>query len=97
MKDQQAVIKNQQGALKNLETQVGELAKQLSERPAGEFPRDTQKPSTEHAFAITTRSEKVTHHVGNPTEEGVVENKSVEKELKNSNHEKEKIEEGEKN
>src|ERR1044072_18389 len=50
------ITKNQDAAIKNLETQVGQLAKQISERPAGEFPGDTQNPSTEHAFAITTRS-----------------------------------------
>src|ERR1044072_8803299 len=94
LKDQQATLKDQQAVIKNLEVQVGQLAKQLSERPAGEFSGDTQKSSTEHAFAITTRSGKVLHHVEKPTEEEVVENKSAEKELKNSNYEKEKIKEG---
>ena len=96
LKDQQATLKDQHAVIKNLEVQVGQLARQLSKRPAGEFPGDTQKPSTEHAFAITTRSGKVLHQVEKATEEGVVENKSAENELKNSNYEKEKIKEGEK-
>src|ERR1044072_3159017 len=41
------ISKNQEAAIKNLETQVGQLAKQISDIPSGNFPGDTQKPSTE--------------------------------------------------
>jgi hypothetical protein len=63
----EAVARDHGAATKNLEVQVGQIVKQLSERPAGKFLGDTQKPSTEHAFAITTRSRKVLHHVEKPT------------------------------
>src|ERR1044072_8602767 len=63
------VTKNQDAAIKILETQVGQLAKQISERPSGKFPGDTQIPRTENASAITTRSGKVLSEVQNKAEE----------------------------
>ena len=68
-KNQDAAIKDTQAGLKNLETQVGQLAKQISERPSGKFPGDTQIPRTENASAITTRSGKVLSEVQNKAEE----------------------------
>ena len=41
IKDQQAALKDQQAVIKNLEVQVGQLARQLSEKPTGKFPGDT--------------------------------------------------------
>ncbi|XP_057446113.1 uncharacterized protein LOC130738193 [Lotus japonicus] len=49
-------FKNHEAAIKNLETQVGQMAKQMSERPPGMFPLDTVINSKENCSAITLRS-----------------------------------------
>ncbi|XP_058766606.1 uncharacterized protein LOC131640210 [Vicia villosa] len=58
----QASMANQrsnEAAIKNLETQVGQLAKQLSEQqPGSSFPASTQTNPREHCKAIVTRSGK---------------------------------------
>ncbi|XP_058734111.1 uncharacterized protein LOC131605818 [Vicia villosa] len=58
----QASMANQrsnEAAIKNLETQVGQLAKQLSEQQRGSsFPASTQTNPREHCKAIVTRSGK---------------------------------------
>src|ERR1044072_10086 len=47
---------NQGAAIKNLETQVGQIAKQLAETPPGKFPSDTEVNPKENCSAITLRS-----------------------------------------
>ncbi|XP_058747232.1 uncharacterized protein LOC131620249 [Vicia villosa] len=58
----QASMANQrsnEAAIKNLETQVGQLAKKLSEQqPGSSFPASTQTNPREHCKAIVTRSGK---------------------------------------
>ena len=49
--------KSNDAAIKNLETQVGQLAKQLAEQqPGPSFSANTQTNPKEHCKAITTRS-----------------------------------------
>src|ERR1044072_7115394 len=54
-----AAMREQHAVIKNLENQMGQMAKQLSERNPGTLPSDTHIPSIENASAITTRSGKV--------------------------------------
>ncbi|XP_061366455.1 uncharacterized protein LOC133309679 [Gastrolobium bilobum] len=51
-----ASLKNQEASIKNLEIQIGQLAKQMAERPPGTFPSDTIINPKEQCNAITTRS-----------------------------------------
>ena len=48
--------KNTDASIKNLETQIGQLAKQLADQPGGTFSANTQTNPKEHCKAITTRS-----------------------------------------
>ncbi|XP_061338083.1 uncharacterized protein LOC133284958 [Gastrolobium bilobum] len=49
--------KNQDTSIRNLETQIGQLSRQLAERSPGTFPSDTIINPREHCNAITTKSE----------------------------------------
>ncbi|KAF1882736.1 hypothetical protein Lal_00002917, partial [Lupinus albus] len=53
--------KNTEASIRNLETQVGQLAKQMAEQHADsrQFSANTQTNPKEHCKAITTRSGKV--------------------------------------
>ncbi|XP_047166272.1 uncharacterized protein LOC124835393 [Vigna umbellata] len=51
--------KNTEASIRNLETQVGQLAKQLSDQQAGHFSANTQTNPKEHCKSITTRSGKI--------------------------------------
>ncbi|XP_062114269.1 uncharacterized protein LOC133825326 [Humulus lupulus] len=56
-----AVIQSQAASLRNLETQLGQLANELRNRPQGTFPSDTENPrkdGKEHCKAVTLRSGK---------------------------------------
>src|ERR1044072_5334596 len=64
----EAVQKEQQAAIKNLENQMGQMAKQLSERDPGKFPADTQVPRNENANAIITRSGIFLNEIENKVE-----------------------------
>jgi len=48
--------KSIESAIKNLEVQVGQLAKQLAERPSSSFTADTEKNPKEECKAVMTRS-----------------------------------------
>ncbi|XP_061364996.1 uncharacterized protein LOC133308393 [Gastrolobium bilobum] len=48
--------KNQDASIRNLETQIGQLSRQLAERSPGTFPSDTIINPREHCNAITTKS-----------------------------------------
>jgi len=50
--------KNQEAFMRNLETQVGQLAKQLAEQQSGQFSANTQPNPKEQCKAITIRSGK---------------------------------------
>jgi len=57
--------KNNEESLRNLETQVGQLAKQLVNQQEGEFFANTQTNPKEQCKAITIRSrKKVGYNVG---------------------------------
>jgi len=48
--------KSTKSAIKNLEVQVGQLAKQLAERPSNSFTGNTEKNPKEECKAVMTRS-----------------------------------------
>jgi len=50
--------KNQEASMRNLETQVGQLAKQLAEQQSGQFFANSQPNPKEQCKAITIRSGK---------------------------------------
>ncbi|KAK7395179.1 hypothetical protein VNO78_15726 [Psophocarpus tetragonolobus] len=78
--------KNTEASIINLETQVGQLAKQLSDQQAGHFLANTQTNPKEHCKSITTRSGKI---VGR----GIRDNLVVEEEvLERKENKKEKNE-----
>ncbi|XP_057425926.1 uncharacterized protein LOC130719321 [Lotus japonicus] len=56
-------FKNQEASIKNLENQVGQISKQLSERPPGMFPSNTVPNPRENISAVTLRSGKVMHEI----------------------------------
>ena len=60
-------FKNQEASIRNLENQVGQIARQLADRPQGTFPSDTETNPKEHCKAITLRSGKTidTQHKAN--------------------------------
>lgn len=61
--------KNQEAAIKNLENQLGQLAKQIAERPQGKFPSDTiPNPKQENASVVATRSGRVMSELKKKTE-----------------------------
>jgi len=74
----QASLSNQQNtkaSIRNLETQVGQLAKQLANNQGSQFSANTQTNPKEHCKCITTRSGKV-------IEKGIGDNLVVEEVLK---------------
>ncbi|XP_061359421.1 uncharacterized protein LOC133303517 [Gastrolobium bilobum] len=54
-----AYHKNQDASIRNLETQIGQLSRQLAERSQGTIPSDTIVNPREHCNAITTKSEEL--------------------------------------
>ena len=80
--------KNTEASIRNLETQVGQLAKQLADQQGSQFSANTQTNLKEHCKAITTRSGKV---VGDGIGDKLnVEGSGVEEEKHESEGEKEK-------
>jgi len=63
---------NTEVSIRNLETQVGQLAKQLADQQGSQFSANTQTNPREHCKSITTRTGKV---VG----EGISDKLNVEK------------------
>ena len=54
-------ITQTQASIKNLETQVGHMALEIRNRPAGSSPSDTEtppRPGKEHVKAVTLRNGK---------------------------------------
>ena len=85
--------KNTDVSIKNLETQVGQIAKQLAEQEGGTFTATTQPNPKEHCKAITTRSGKMLNANGDENEKkerSVVGNREEEE---NKREEEEKEEE----
>ncbi|XP_061356067.1 uncharacterized protein LOC133300524 [Gastrolobium bilobum] len=54
-----AYHKNQDASIRNLETQIGQLSRQLAERSQGTIPSDIIVNPREHYNAITTKSEEL--------------------------------------
>jgi hypothetical protein len=59
IQDSQSTFKNHEASIRNLETQMGQISRQLAERPQGTFPSDTVVNPKEQCKAITTRSGKI--------------------------------------
>ena len=69
--------KSTESAIKNLEVQVGQLAKQLAEKPNGQFVANTEKNPKEECKVIFTKSKVKESLERNKNVEG--EGKAVEK------------------
>ncbi|XP_061363441.1 uncharacterized protein LOC133307041 [Gastrolobium bilobum] len=73
-----ASFRNKEASIRNLETQIGQLSKQFTERVQGTLSGNTiPNPSREHCNAITTMSEKAIEPV--EKEKGVAKESAVEK------------------
>ncbi|PPS13415.1 hypothetical protein GOBAR_AA07164 [Gossypium barbadense] len=67
------VFKNQQASIQGLETQIGQLAKLISERPQGSLPSNTESNPREQINAITIQDVKgLVAPKPNPKQETVV-------------------------
>ncbi|XP_061353735.1 uncharacterized protein LOC133298460 [Gastrolobium bilobum] len=62
-------MRNQEASIRNLETQIGQLSTQISERVPGTFPCNTDTNPNAHCKAITTRSGIVIELVIKPSVE----------------------------
>jgi len=56
--------KSTESCIKNLEVQVGQLAKQLADRPSSSFGANIEKNPKEESKAIMTRSKMVSMNEG---------------------------------
>lgn len=92
MQQSMANQKNTDASIKNLETQVGQISKQLSKQQRGTFTTTTQANPKEHCKAITTRSEKMLNTNDDENKRSVVENREEEEKKR-----EEKKKEGENN
>ncbi|PPS13872.1 hypothetical protein GOBAR_AA06702 [Gossypium barbadense] len=54
----ETVFKNQQASIQGLKTQIGQLAKLISERPQDSLPSNTETNPREQLHAITVRDEE---------------------------------------
>ncbi|PPS18446.1 hypothetical protein GOBAR_AA02122 [Gossypium barbadense] len=54
----ETVLKNQQASIRRLETQIGQLAKLISERPQGSLPSNTESNPMEQLNEITSQDEE---------------------------------------
>ena len=59
MNETRTNFKNQEASNRNLENQIGQISRQLSERPPGTFPSDTITNPREQCKAIELRSGRV--------------------------------------
>nr|KYP49470.1 hypothetical protein KK1_028817 [Cajanus cajan] len=59
MNETRTNFKNQEASIRNLENQIGQISRQLSERPPGTFPSDTITNPREQCKEIQLRSGKV--------------------------------------
>ena len=58
LKNQDTTLRNHEASIHNLETQVGQIAKLLIERPPGSLPGNTETNPREHVKVVTLRSGK---------------------------------------
>ncbi|PPS11828.1 hypothetical protein GOBAR_AA08814 [Gossypium barbadense] len=54
----ETALKNQQASIQGLETQIGQLAKLISEQPQGSLPSNTESNPREQLNAITSQDEE---------------------------------------
>ena len=54
----ETTFKNQQASIQGLETQIGQLSKQISERPQGSLPSNTEPNLREQLNAINAQDEE---------------------------------------
>ncbi|PPS19368.1 hypothetical protein GOBAR_AA01216 [Gossypium barbadense] len=66
----ETILKNQQASIQGLETQIGQLAKLISERPQGSLPSNTESSPREQLNAISIQDEEGL--VAKPRPESVV-------------------------
>ena len=87
MANYDATLKQQSVTIQNLERQVGQLAKQLLERPPGSLPGNTIVNPKETAMAIQLRSGKVLEEsqVMKKDEEIHVREQVIERDVEQSN------------
>ena len=71
MQESQSTFKNHEASIRNLETQMGQISRQLSERFQDTFPCDTIENPRKQCKAITTSSGK-TSTPPQPTSSGIV-------------------------
>ena len=57
-KNHEVMFRNQDASIRNIKNQLGQISKQLAERPQGSLPSDTIPNPREHVKAITLRSGK---------------------------------------
>jgi len=67
--------KSTKSAIKNLDVQVGQLAKQLADRPSSSFSANTEKNPKEECKAVMTRRKMATHVDGRKAEKKMEEHK----------------------
>ncbi|PPS10980.1 hypothetical protein GOBAR_AA09664 [Gossypium barbadense] len=54
----ETALKNQQASIQGLETQIGQLAKLISERPQGSLPSNTESNPRKQLNAVTSQAEE---------------------------------------
>ena len=67
--------KSTESAIKNLEVQVGQLTKQLVDRPSSSFSANTKKNLKEECKAVMTRSRMANHVDERKSEKKIEEHK----------------------
>ncbi|XP_061350485.1 uncharacterized protein LOC133295657 [Gastrolobium bilobum] len=87
MQETKTTFRNQEASIQNLETQIGQLSRQIAERPQGKFPGDTMVNPKEHCKSIITRSGLVLQPVNKKVDEKKVgEKKSEEEEIQKQHY-----------
>ncbi|XP_061351985.1 uncharacterized protein LOC133296957 [Gastrolobium bilobum] len=69
MQETKTAFRNQEASIRILETQIGQLSRQISNRPQGKFPGDTMVNPKEHCKSIITRSGLVLQPISKKVEE----------------------------
>ncbi|PPR99706.1 hypothetical protein GOBAR_AA20964 [Gossypium barbadense] len=71
-------LKNQQASIQVLKTQIGQLAKLISERPQGSLPSNTESNPREQLNTITTQGKEGIHeHCSNNNKEPIYEERRL--------------------
>ncbi|XP_061338763.1 uncharacterized protein LOC133285540 [Gastrolobium bilobum] len=81
MQETKTAFRNQEELILNLETQIGQLSRQIAERPQGKFPGDTMVNPKKHCKSIITRSGLVLQPVDKKVDEKKVGEKKSKEEV----------------